>query len=179
MFTQRLLNKLQSKLRLPLSKRYCALWLTQASSLFPLAKELSPWSKTNLSTVLPVPSHSLIGLSVLPWSLTSVCFSVFPCRLWAAVSAGSGEALPISADGEPELQHPGGRRRGPAKPQRWTVDRESRAGEGTTRRLCVLSDFYFFFVTYILDFCNFCPRHWPTSRRCFVSDWSENIDLLF
>lgn len=44
--------------------------------MFPVAKELSLWSEINLSTVPPVPSHSLIGLSVLPESLTSVCVCV-------------------------------------------------------------------------------------------------------
>lgn len=96
----------------------------------PFAKQLSLWSSAH-------PYWCLIGLSVLPSLLTTVCvcvwFSLFPCRLRVAVSAGSGAALPISADGEPELQHPGGRCRGPAEPQRGTVDRECGVGEDTAR----------------------------------------------
>lgn len=123
-------GKFSCSLNCFLCKGYCARWLIPVLCCFPFTKELSVWSDTNLSPVLPFPSQSLIGLSVLRLTIVCVCvcFSVFPCRLRAAVSAGSCAALPISADREPELQHPGGRRRRPAEPQRWTVDRESRAG---------------------------------------------------
>lgn len=116
-------------------KCYCVLWESQTSLLIQLSL---------CHTMLPL--HSLIDYSVLPRNLTSVCvcvcvfFTAFPCRLWAAVSARGGEALPISADGEPELQHPGGCCWGSAKPQRWTVDCESWVGESTTHSN-LLSDF--------------------------------------
>lgn len=38
--------------------------LIQNSSLFPFAKELSPWSQINLSILLFAPKQSLIGLSI-------------------------------------------------------------------------------------------------------------------
>lgn len=62
------------------------------------------------------------------------CVRIFPCRFWAAVSARSGETLPISADWEPELQHPGGRCWGLAEPQCRTVDCEWQGWGGSTRK---------------------------------------------
>ena len=50
--------------------------VTPSFSPRPLTTELSPRSEIKLSPVLPVPSHSLIGPSVLPESLTSVCVSL-------------------------------------------------------------------------------------------------------
>lgn len=56
----------------------------QNSSLFPFAKELSPWSQINLSILLFAPKQSLIGLSVFSFEsdqCVCVCLCVFPCRI--------------------------------------------------------------------------------------------------
>ena len=137
----------------------------------------SPHGLRNLSPVLSESSHSLIGLSVLPGSLTSscVCLCVFPCRLWAAVSAGSGEAVPVSADGEPELQHLGGRCRGSAKSQRWTVDCESyRAGDGTTCRHCLTVEISFFKFVWIYCIVQYKPCSNCLSRSKFKTEAQMN-----
>lgn len=58
--------------------------LIQNSSLFPFAKELSPWSQINLSILLFAPKQSLIGLSVFSFEsdqCVRVCLCVFPCRI--------------------------------------------------------------------------------------------------
>lgn len=62
------------------------------------------------------------------------CVCIFPCRFWAAVSARSGETVPISADWEPELQHPGSRCWGLAEPQCRTVDCEWQGWGGSTHK---------------------------------------------
>lgn len=50
-------------------------------------------------------------------------------RLRAAVPAGGGTSLPLTAYGEPELQHPGSCSWCPAEPQCWQLDGEAgRAG---------------------------------------------------
>lgn len=51
-------------------------------------------------------------------------------RLRAAVPAGGGTSLPLTAYGEPELQHPGSCSWCPAEPQCWQLDGEESGWQG-------------------------------------------------
>lgn len=51
-------------------------------------------------------------------------------RLRAAVPARGGTSLPLTAYGEPELQHPGSCSWCPAEPQCWQLDGEKSAWQG-------------------------------------------------